>query len=274
MATKAESLLLRQSIRLLDRPEETCYHHLGYWLGSSLQDSFPSLVELGPSCPTLMPRFPLHQAMVEVLQEGLMRQELDPKELKSVTTKLIYESRIADIVPPPKVQVKSPAVDFLGLVFPRLHHSILEPESKDTLFSLVHNIFYNKDRLFRQGRLQDPYCPLQECQGKVQDLEHIFTSCFLVAEAWLWLRSRLLRLLPNIMGAGGTSSQDFLLLQFPIDVMNKECVWLLGNYCEIVASSVVGKKRKLEADQLEGRLKTRLQMMRGRAVIQPSIFNM
>ena len=62
-----------------------------------------------------------------------------------------------------------------------------------------------------------------------------------------------MRLLPNIMGAGGTSSEDFLLLQFHKDMMNKECVWLLGNYCEIVASSVVGTKRKLKADKLEGR---------------------
>ena len=101
LATKDESLLLRQSVRLLERPEEICYNHLSYCLGSSLQDSLPRL----------------HQAMVEALQEVLIRQEFYPKELKSVTTKLIYESRIADIVPPPKVQVKSPGVDFLGLVF-------------------------------------------------------------------------------------------------------------------------------------------------------------
>ena len=79
VTTKAVSLLLRQCLRLLDRPEENCYLHLGYWLGSTLGDEFPWLAGSGPVCPGLLPRFPLHQAMAEVLQEGLMRNEYDPK---------------------------------------------------------------------------------------------------------------------------------------------------------------------------------------------------
>jgi hypothetical protein len=273
VATKAESLLLRQCLRLLDRPEETCYRHLGYWLGSSLQETFPNLLDQGQACQAVLPRFSLHQFMLEVLQEGLIREEFDPKELKIVTTKLIYTSRVADVVPPPKVQEKYPGINFLGLVFRRLSYTILTAEAKDILFCLVHNIYYTKNRMFQQNRVQDPYCPLHECQGQVQDREHLFTSCFLVAEAWLWLRTRLLRLLPTVQGAVGISNEDFLLLQFPNDIMDKECVWLLGNFCEIVASTVIGKKRRLGADQLAGRLRTRLQMMRGRAVVQPALYN-
>ena len=76
----------------------------------------------------------------------------------------------------------------------------------------------------------------------VQDREHIFTSCSLVASAWLWLRSRLLRLLPSTVWAVGISNEDFLLLQFPRDTMDKECVWLIGNFCEIVTKTVVGRR--------------------------------
>ena len=202
-------------------------------------------MEEEPVCQALLPRFPLHLAMLEVLQEGLMRQEYDPEKLTSVTTKLIYTGRIKDVLPPPKVQEKYPGVDFLGLVYPRLTYQILEAEQRDILFSIVHNIQLTKERMFQQNRVQDPYCPLQECQGRVQDLEHLFTSCFLVSEAWLWLRTRLLKLLPSTVGAVGITNKDFLLLQFPKDTMDKECVWLLGNFCKIVTSTVVGKKRKL-----------------------------
>ena len=169
VATKAESLLLRQCLRLLDRPEENCYLHLGYWLGSTLKDVFSRLASSGPVCPGLLPRFPLHQAMAEVLQEGLMRNEYNPNELQQATTKLIYSGRIADVVPPPKVEQKFPGVDFKVLVYPRLADKILEPEPKDILFRLVHNLIVNKERLFRQNRVQDPCCQLPECQGQVQD---------------------------------------------------------------------------------------------------------
>ena len=108
----------------------------------------------------------------------------------------------------------------------------------------------------------------------VQDREHIFTSCSLVASAWLYIRSRLLRLFPSTVGAVGISNEDFLLLQFPKDTLDKECVWLIGNFCEIVSKTVVGKKIRLQPNQLAGRLRSRLMMMKKRAVVQPSLFDL
>ena len=212
--------------------------------------------------------------MEEDLIEGYLRQEFNPQDLKSATTKLIYRSRVADVIPPPKVVEKNPGVDFQGLVFPWLSYRILESEPRDVLFSLVHNFYPNKERMFVQNRTQDPHCPLQECQGMVQDREHIFTSCSLVASAWLWLRSRLLRLFPSTEGSVGISNEDFLLLQFPKDTLDKECVWLIGNFCEIVTKTVVGKKIRLQPNQLAGKLRSRLMMMKKRAVVQPVIFNL
>ena len=273
VATKAECLLLRQSLRILARTEENCFRHAGYWLGHALEEPFPQLKIMGPVNTQTDPRFPLHQTMLLVLQEGLWRQEYDPSKLNEASTKKIYEGRAAYVIPPPKIQEKYPHVDFPALVYPRLCYNILEGESKDTLFSLVNNIFYNKERMFQQGRLQDPSCQLPECQGRIQDREHIFTSCFLVAEAWVWLRSRLLRLLPTTVGAAGISSEDFLLLQFPMDTMDKECVWLIGNYCDIVNNSVTGRRCKLGSDKLAGRLRARLTRLRNRAVVQPQLYN-
>ena len=169
VATKAECLLLRQSLRILERPDENCYRHIAYWLGNFLDEPFPELKEQGPVVVTMQPRFPLQKAMLLPLQEGMMRQEYDPSKLDQVTTKSIYEGRAAYIITPQKIQEKFPGIDFPGLVFPRLNYQILEAEPRDILFALVHNIFYNKERMFLQGRLQDPSCPIPECLGRVQD---------------------------------------------------------------------------------------------------------
>lgn len=73
VVTKAECLLLRQTIRILIRPEQTCYLHLGYWLGNFIGDDFPDLVR-DEMVDNLQPRrFPLQSSMLEALQEGLMR---------------------------------------------------------------------------------------------------------------------------------------------------------------------------------------------------------
>ena len=208
--------------------------------------------------------------MLEVLEEGLARQEYEPGKLECTTTKAIYKSHAQDVFLSPKIEEKYPDVDFLCVVYPRLNFRILEAETRDTLFCLVHSLVYNKERLFHQGRAQDPYCPQPECQGQVQDLEHLFCSCCLVAEAWAWLRSKLLQILP---AAWATSNKEFILLQFPADTVDQECTWLLGNYFRIVTTTVTGRKRKLRAEVLAGRLRSRLQKIKGRAVVQPQLFN-
>ena len=271
VATKAECLLLRQSLRILQRPASNCYLHLGHWLGFALQDTFPQLVAC---CPSLLPRFPLHKAMLEALEEGLLREEYDPKDLESASSKKIYQSRAADVIPPPKVEDKYPHVDFRGLVFPRLRYNILEAEPKDILYCLVHNIQPTRERLFEQKRAGNAFCPLPQCQDKVQDREHLFCSCSLVCEAWVWLRTKLLQLLPSTIGAVGTTNEEFLLLQFPKDSKDKEVVWVLGNFCDIVLKIVVVKKRKLTADRVAGMLRSRLLALQDRAVVQPVINNM
>ena len=197
IATKAESLLLRQSLQILARPEEECSRHLGYWLGTLLEEHFPHLVQLGPSAPALLPRFPLHSTMLEGLLEGLVRQEFKPEAPEVATTKAIYKSRSEDVFLPPKIEEKFPLIDFRKTVYPRLMLRILEPEARDILFCLVDGLVLNRSRMFQQNRALDPNCPLPACQGQVQDLEHLFCSCSLAAEAWAWLRSKLFKILPS-----------------------------------------------------------------------------
>ena len=59
---------------------------MGYWLGHFLSEPFPELKDQGPG------------AMLLPLQEGLMRQEYEPRKLDQVTTKNIYEGGAAYVI--------------------------------------------------------------------------------------------------------------------------------------------------------------------------------
>ena len=177
------------------------------------------------------------------------------------------------MVQPPKVEVEYPGVDFPDLVYPRISHAVLEQGPRDTLFCLVHGLYRNRAKLFRQNRAHDSSCPVPECHGAIQDREQIFCSCSRVVKAWLWQRSRLLQLLSGCVGALGTSNEDFILLQYPKDTKDLECVWLLGNYVEIVDTCVVSKNRVLKREEVRGIIRSRLQRMSCRAVVRPQLFN-
>ena len=101
----------------------------------------------------------------------------------------------------------------------------------------------------------------------------MFCSCSRVVEALLWLRTKLFQLMPNTIGGLGTSNAEFLILQYPKDTQESECLWLIGNYVDVVDSFVARKNKKLGVDQLRGILRARLQGMSTRAVVRPEIFN-
>ena len=69
--------------------------------------------------------------------------------LKSVTTKSIYLSRMNDLLLCPKTEAKFPNVNLKELVYPRLRNQVLEVKQRDLLFSLIHGIYRNRERLFQ-----------------------------------------------------------------------------------------------------------------------------
>ena len=101
-----------------------------------------------------------------------------PQKLGEATTQTIHKSRTSDVLLPSKVENKYPLGDFTNLFYPRLSYKILEPESRDILFSIVHGLVYNKTEYSSKERVQDPYCLLPECQNKIQDLEYLFGLTF------------------------------------------------------------------------------------------------
>ena len=65
--------------------------------------------------------------------------------LKGVTTREIYKSRMSSIGTPPKVEQKHPMVNFPNIVYPRVAPAVLEMKVRDIIFSIVHGIYKNRE---------------------------------------------------------------------------------------------------------------------------------
>ena len=113
---------------------------LCYWLGSCLRDTgwggnFPELVEIGPVSHLILKSFSMDQYMLDKFLEAVGRGEVKGNNLKVVTTKEMYMSRIEDLLTPPKVEDKFPLVNFQELLYPRIKHPVLEVKQRDLMFS-------------------------------------------------------------------------------------------------------------------------------------------
>ena len=67
------------------------------------------------------------------------------------------------------------------------------------------------------------------------------------------------------------SNTDIIMAQFPTCTQEVECMFLLGNFVELVDSEVMTKQKELLLDTLVGVLKTRMVYSRSRTVPQVQI---
>jgi hypothetical protein len=259
LSVKADSLLMKQFCRILSLPNEDSFRMVGYWLGSFLQDTglgenFPELAEVGPVSHTMTRHFPLHQHMLDTFMESLGRGEIKNSNMRVVTTKEIYKSRMSSLLTPPKVELKFPLVNFPELVYCRMNHSVLETRQRDVCFTVIHGLYKNRDRLFQQHRADDPLCSNQACRISrfMQTVEHIFCLCFRVKTAWLWLREKLIELLSDQGAAPALSNTELLMLMYPRCRREAEAAFLLGTYMELVDNEVVGKQKELMVGTVRG----------------------
>ena len=86
------------------------------------------------------------------------------------------------------------------------------------------------------------------------------------AVAWLWITTA--------VEAVAVSTEDFLLVIFPKDTMEQELVWMIGNFCDIALKIAIAKKRRLSAEHISSVMKSRLQSLKYRAVVQPFIYHL
>ena len=237
--SKADSLFLCQTCRLLGDSASKEYSHIKYWLGLYIREYFPDMAR-GPHAEMLTPYF---QYMKALLTAGFILGDIAVTKLKKVTAKDLY-SEFTSTFPPPKVVFKF-NVDW-EIVWKRLQYHVLDPSSREIHFLIIHNIVSNKDRMHKFNMTASPNCI--SC-GVIQDNVHVFCECISVREAWFWLRQRLLSLLPP--AAVATSNFEFLNLMFMKTLLDREAVWLLGIYVKLVWSDVICKKKILNQKTLE-----------------------
>ena len=99
VASKSNSLFLRQTCKLLVKTDSLQYSHVKYWIGLHLRDYFPDMA-VGPHAEIVPPYF---QHMRLLLVEGLVLGDICADRLRIVTAKALYEGYTSSF-PPPKVQ--------------------------------------------------------------------------------------------------------------------------------------------------------------------------
>ena len=174
---------------------------------------------------------------------------------------------------PPKAESKFPQVNFKELVYPRLQNKALEVKQRDLLFSLTHGIYRNRARLFQQNRADDNLCPNPACRREnlVQDVEHLFCTCYKVRAAWQWTKKKMLELLRDQGRPPDTSNMDFILAMFPKCRQEAECILLLGTFVQLVDRETVLKQKELLVNTVIGVLKNKSEYAQRRAVPQVHI---
>ena len=222
------------------------YKHVKYWLGITLREYFPDMAT-GPHAEFVSPYF---QNMRMLLTEGLVLGDFTVGTIRNVTAKAIYQG-FTSTFPPPKVVFKYD-IDW-SLLWKRLEYLVLEPVGRDVLFSIIHNIVPNRERLYtKMHMVNSPNCLL--C-GVRESNTHIFTECVLVREAWGWVRMRLIDLLSP--GSAVCSNFEMINLMFEKHFMDIEAVWLVTTFLEYVWLEKFVKKHKVKIDHMIGFLRLR-----------------
>ena len=238
-----DSLLTSQFLRLLKSSDKKSVAHIAYWIGDSLGD-LRSGIDSGPHPCSIPEYFATIESMIVF---GRIDDIISPGNWRHLTNRMIYING-AKSFPVPKVELEA------GFTFSRvwqlINHSILTPSAQDISFLLVHNKLPVSERLYRIGLKQDPHC--DKCLGlQVNDIEHFFCLCSKVALAWSWVRSEL----TSLIGAD-VPNASLVRYMFPKSPQEKEVVWLLGNYVEMVWTTIhVNNEEVLKWEELFGFLK-------------------
>ena len=90
------------------------------------------------------------------------------------------------------------------------------------------------ERLFEQNRADDNLCPNPACRREnlVQDVEHLFCTCYKVRTAWQWTKRKMLELQRDQGRPPDIRNMDFILAMFPKSRHEVECI--LGTFVELV----------------------------------------
>ena len=126
----------------------------------------------------------------------------------------------------------------------------MDCKARDILFLLLHNKLPVKERLFRIGLKNDPYC--LKCTGaEINDIVHFFCTCEAVCNTWSWLKGQVVQL--GNMGANA-DDWDIVNLLFLSSSRDLEIVWLISTYVLYVWEMVHVIKLEVKLDKFFGYL--------------------
>ena len=220
LASKYKALMLSQLLRLLKSEDLKSINHIGYWMGDLLED-FVTGLGWGQHAQTTPEYF---NYVAGLLVEAQIGEIITSNNWTTVTCRQIYWEH-AKSLPVPKVETEAGVC--YKLVWSRLASPVLSSAAREVVFLLIHNKLQVKERMFRIGKFDDPYC--DECPGSVTcDVEHFFCSCAKVAHLWRWLKGRLVTMAGDCFLL--CSNWELINLLLPRSRTENEAVWLIRNY--------------------------------------------
>ena len=95
--------------------------------------------------------------------------------------------------PPPKVLSKHTGVEW-DRVWRNLRSKVISLQGRDLIFSVIHNIYKTKSRLFRMNQHPSGLCSW--CRVE-ETCSHLFTSCIYTTDTWIYLKNVLRRISGN-----------------------------------------------------------------------------
>jgi exonuclease III len=247
ISAKCDALFLKHLCRILSTPGQT-QDHLMYWVGLSLRDYFPNLRQ-GLNAESV-PRYFSH--CIALLKEACRSGNLSQETLSSVTTRGFYRE-FNSTPPPPKISVKF-KLDW-DLVWRRLGSPVLSSLGRDVMFVIIHDIYPNKDRLFRLNQHPTGNCP--SCRGCGEDNLHLFTNCSRTRLCWVYLRA----LIEKITRVLVWDDLGLLMLSFPETQHENGLIFLISNFV-LFTTQQLKEDEPLTIPNLKAHLKEKMELYR------------
>ena len=162
------SLLLSQFLRLLKNSDLKTIAHVNYWIGDPLADFLPSLDDANHAVD--IHEYYCH--MESLVIAARIDELITPQSWKSISNKKIYLEHTKSF-PVPKVEIISGPSFNYDIAWQRINSAVLPSSIRDVSFLLMHNKLPVKERLFRVGLSNDPYCNFCP-SAEICDVEHFF----------------------------------------------------------------------------------------------------
>ena len=265
--SKADSLFLKQMLRMFQEPGSLHYKYIQYFAGRKLRVA--DLGNMAP-CHTITPYY---EKMVELYQEAVVMElvhyccvnkDCEHNMIKT-TAKEIYAAN-TETFPPPRVEYNILYRNVSGMmwerIWARVDSDMLDPSAREVVWRAINNLLPTRERHHRLGlrelpaddgtiarQVQDTICKRCNLRTK-DDVTHMFTECGLVREAWCWVRGKVLKLLPDDMS--DLSNLELVHMMFPKEQFENELVWLVGTYMGWVYEEAVVRGRVLKDGHVRG----------------------